>query len=285
MVPERVTISIISSAGEDAPLTVDDATRQILDFFEMLTAAGGEEGKLVSWRLVSVSMKSPLSVTAEPFSDVPGIPVEEIARREKASLSADLREITTRRRVPPSMPRLVRRRARSFFERNTRRIGRTDILFDEQSPPLIIEERMALAATSVLDAASVDEAPPSRDLTRTEVGSVEGYLVETATFYGRPAVRIRERITGVEVICILSDDLAERIGPEHNWREIWQSRRVLISGEISYRQDGSVARIRAHDMATIDARQLDYADIADPNFSGGLSPPDYLRAIWEEEVG
>ena len=77
MAPERVTISIVSSAGEDGPLTVDDATRQILDFFEMLSAAGGEDGKLISWRLVSVSMRSPLSVTAEPFSDVPapGAPV------------------------------------------------------------------------------------------------------------------------------------------------------------------------------------------------------------------
>jgi hypothetical protein len=286
MVPERVTISIISAAGEDAPLTVDDATRQILDFFEMLTAAGGEEGKLISWQLVSVSMQSPLSVTAEPFSDVPGTPGNEIARREKASLAASLEELTTRRRVPTSMPRPARQRAKSFFERNTKRIGRTDIKFDEHSPPLIIQERTALAATSALEAAAADEAaPPSLDLTRTEVGSVEGYVIEAARFYGRPAARIRERITGAEVVCIMSDELAERIGPEHNWRDVWQGRRVLVSGEISYRHDGTIVRIRASDMVTVDAPQLDYSDIADPNFTGGLSPADYLRTIWEEEIG
>ena len=184
------------------------------------------------------------------------------------------------------MSRPVLKRVRLFFEQNIRRIGWTDIRFDEQSPPLVIQERTALGAASALEAATADEtSPPSLDLTRTEIGSIEGYVIQTATFYGRPAVRIRERITGAEVICLLSNELAERIGPQNNWSEVWQGRRVLVSGEISYRQDGTIDRIRASDMLTIDARQLDYADIADPNFTGGLSPADYLKAIWEEEVG
>jgi hypothetical protein len=284
MAPERVTISIVSSAGEDAPLTVDDATRQILDFFEMLSAGVGEEGKLVSWRLVQVSMESPLSITAESFSDVPGIVAEEIARREKAFLSSWVQSATKSGRVPEGLPQPVRRRAQSFFERNTTRIGRTAIKLDDQAPPIIIDERTARAAISALESQPPDEeALP--DLTRTEVGSIEGYVLEAITYYGRPAVRIRERITGAEVVCVFSDDLAERIGSEHDWRDVWHGRRVLVLGEISYRQDGVIIRVRATDMINVDAQPLSYADVADPNFTGGLSPADYIRTLWEEEVG
>jgi hypothetical protein len=198
MAPERVTISIISSAGEDAPLTVDDATRQILDFFEMLSAGIGEEGKLVSWRLVEVSMDSPLSITAEPFSDMPGIVADEIARREKASLANWIGEAVTRGRVPEWLPQPVRRRAQSFFERNTTRIGRTVIKLDDEHPPIVVVERTARAAISALAAAPAQE--PAPDLTRTEVGSIEGYVLEVTTYRGRLAVRIKERITDVEVV-------------------------------------------------------------------------------------
>lgn len=283
MAPERVTISLVSSAGEDAPLTVDDATRQILDFFEMLSGGVGEEGKLVSWRLVKVSMDSPLSITAEPFSDVPGIVANEIARREKATLANWIEEATTRGRVPEGLPPYVRRRAQSFFERNTTRIGRTVIELDDQTPPVVIVERVARTGISALAEAAAEEAPP--DLTRTEIGSIEGYVLEATTFYGRPAVRIRERIMGAEVLCVFSNDLAEHVGSEHHWSDVWQGRRVLVTGEISYRQDGSIARLMATDVINIDARPLSYEDVADPNFTGGLGRADYVRTLWEEEVG
>ncbi len=58
-----------------------------------------------------------------------------------------------------------------------------------------------------------------------------------------------------------------------------------MTGEISYRSDGSILRIQATDMLPVDTRSLDYADIADPNFTGGLAPAEYVKALWEEEVG
>jgi hypothetical protein len=271
MVPERVTLTIRSSAGEDAPLTVDDATRQILDFFEMLSASGGPEGTRVSWRLVDISMKSPLKLTAEPFSDDPGIPVQAVARREKRALAESFREMTTVGRVPDWMDRPVRRRAQSFFARHTRSIGRTDVLLDESAPPIIIIPQNAAIAETALAKEPADP-PPARNLTRTEIGSIDGQVTDTTTYYGHPAVRIRERVTEADVVCVLSASLAERVGVQHNWRDVWQGRRVLVSGEISYRADGAIARIQATDISTIDTRPLEYSDIVDPNFTGGLTP-------------
>lgn len=130
-----------------------------------------------------------------------------------------------------------------------------------------------------------DGPSTARDLTRTETGSIEGQVLEAMTFYGRPALRIRERITGAEVVCVFAEELAERIGREHKWHNVWRGRRVLVSGEISYRHDGTIVRIRASEMTDVDARPLAYADIADPNFTGGLSPAEYVKALWEEEIG
>ena len=90
MAPERVTVTISSSAGESEPLTVTDAMRQILDFFDLLATAGGKDGNLISWQLVAISMNSPLKATAQAISRVPGVLAEPIARREKAAVRHSL---------------------------------------------------------------------------------------------------------------------------------------------------------------------------------------------------
>ncbi|MGH9438403.1 MAG: hypothetical protein ACRD22_11020 [Terriglobia bacterium] len=254
---------------------------QILDFFEMLSAAAGDDGKLISWRLVSISMESPVSATAESFSDIPGVPVNEIAQREKATLAKSIEDLTARRPPPSRMRRPMRRHAQAFFERNTRSIGRTVINFDDAKPLTVIVDKTARDAALVLKAAS----PPISDLSRMEAGSIEGYVAQASRFYGRPAVGIRELLTNTIVTCVFSEELAERIGVEHNWRDIWRGRRVLVSGNIVYRQDGAITRVIATDMVKIEAQPLGYADIADPNFTGGLRPADYLNELWEDEVG
>jgi hypothetical protein len=282
MAPERVTLTIVSSAGEEAPLTVDDATRQILDFFEILSASGGPEGRRVFWRLVDISMKSPLSLTAEAYSDDPAIPAQAVARREKRAMAESMREMTTRGLIPDWMNRPIRQRAHSFFARHNHGIARTSFVLEETAPPIVIGQQNALVAE---DALKKQDLPTPRGLARTELGSIDGQVIQTTTYYGHPSVRIRERITSAEVLCVFSDVLAERVGVERNWRDVWRERRVLATGEVLYRADGAIVRVQATDIVAVEAPQLDYADIADPNFTGGLSPSEYVDALWEEEVG
>lgn len=120
---------------------------------------------------------------------------------------------------------------------------------------------------------------------RTEFGSIEGEIADATTHYGAPAIRIRERLTSAEVICVLPRDLADTVGREHNWLEIWSGRRVLVTGEISYRKDGLVSRVGASDIFVIDPRPLSYSDLADPTFTNGLSPPEHIARLWSEDRG
>src|ERR1700730_10720068 len=99
MDPESVTVTIVSNTGEDGALSVEDAMCQILDFFALLAAAGGEDAYLVSWPLVDVSMKSPLRATAVAISRVPGIEAAPIARTEKLRLARSLDDIIKSHRV------------------------------------------------------------------------------------------------------------------------------------------------------------------------------------------
>jgi len=284
MAPERVTVTIRSSTGEEAPLTVQDAMRQILDFFDLLSAAGGEEGKVVSWRLIAVSMTSPLSATAQAFSDAPGILAETVARREKNQLSHLFREITEQGDVPEWMDDATRAKARAFFNRNLNGIGRTDIKFDEEAPLTIIVERSARTAISAFERSERAEAED--DLSRSEIGSIEGNIIRLDRYHGQAAIRLQERLHGWQFPCVLSPSLADNIGPQHDWAEVWTGRRVQVSGRILFRPAGHIGRVYATDIKPIDERRLTYADISDPNFTNGLSARDYLNQLWEEdEVG
>ena len=284
MTPERVTVTIRSSAGEAAPLTVQDAMHQILDFFDLLSAAGGEEGKVVSWRLVEVSMASPLSATAEPFSDVPGVQPDVIAHQEKERVLSSIREITEAGQIPAWMDAASRTLARSLFNRTLNGIGRTDIKFDNQKSVATIVERTAKLAIAALDAAD-RRHEVEEDLSRSEIGSLEGNIIRLETYHGQPAIRLLERITNRDIPCVLSLSLAEQIGPQHNWAEVWTGRRVLVVGEILFRPTGQIGRVCADAIHPIDARQLAYADISDRNFTNGLPVQKYLSQLWEDESG
>jgi hypothetical protein len=166
MAPERVTVTIQSRAGRDAPLTVHDAMHQILDFFDLLSSAGGNESGLVSWRLVDVSMKSPLSATAEAFSEVAGVFAEPIARREKAALASSIVDLSIKGTLPQWMDSQSLNKAREFFKRNMNGIGLTEIYFDENVPPLTIGDKIAFVALRAIERSEQALADKEIDLSR-----------------------------------------------------------------------------------------------------------------------
>ena len=121
-------------------------------------------------------------------------------------------------------------------------------------------------------------------LSHVEFGSIEGEIVGTTTYYGTPAIRIRERLTGADVVCVFAPD-AEALQLASHIGTVWSGRRVIVAGEILYRKDGAVARIRATDMNSVDPRLLTYSEIADPNFTNGKSVSDHLANLWAPDNG
>ena len=277
MVPERVTITIRSDLGEDGPLTVGEALRQVVDFFELLTTAQGENAAAVNWRLVSVTKSSPLQATAEPFAVVAGVDVTAVARLAKRAVYSAFDEITSEGTVPRWLDASAREKIRHILARNTNGIGRTDIKLDDHSPVMMLVTKKAHAGLAALDRAEADIVASEPDLTKSEIGSIEGNVADATTFRKQPALRIRDRRTNAEVLCVFSDELARRTA-DHRWREVWDGERVRVYGRIQYNRKGVPASIRADDITEIRPRELSYSDIADPNFTGGLGPVEYLES-------
>lgn len=281
MPPERVTITIRPSTSDEGPLTVEDGMRQILDFFELLRILQGDnEGSVVQWRLVRVRKESPLEATAEAFATVPGVAAEVIARHAKTRAAHSLRALAEGKEVQGLEPR-ARAKAQSLMERNLNGIGET--IYGLTGEPIAIVERHARAALRAIRQTELTEQAAAPDLQRKEIGSIEGSLAEITSWRGQPAVRVRERLSGKEVMCVLSQELASRTGPGHAWLEAWEGRRVLVMGEISYAKDGLPARVDAEDLKEIDAPVVNYQDIADPSFTNGLSPEEHIRRLWSDE--
>ena len=225
-------------------------------------------------------MNSPVKMVAEAVSKVPGVSVEAIARREKAALSEAVAELTTRRRVPRWMDKSARNRALSLFKRNTSGIGKTNIKFAlRDRADATIVDRTAREAVRTLENYERDLAESVADKSRIEVGSIEANFLSGDPHYGRPAIRVKDRLTGTEIVCVLSDELAEQAGVEHNLWDIWKNKRIMIAGEIKYGRDGMVERIKAVHIRRVDAPVLKEEDIIDPTFTSGMTPYEYLSAI------
>ena len=283
--PEQITVTIRSNLGEDGPLTVQDGLRQILDLFDLLNLASIKAGQEVSWNLVSISKSSPLTAVAEPFSLTPGVMVDLAARQAKTFVSDALTSIASGKPMPNWMDAESREKTRSVFSRNMESIGRTDIIFEKADAPVVIFEKIARAALLTLDRIQLETTAAEPDFSRTERGSIEGVMEGAAPYYGRPAIRIRERRTKLIVPCTLSATLADKVGNEHSLRDAWSGRRVIVAGKIFYKKDGNINRIYADDLNTVEDKYFDEGKLFDPHFTGGMKPQEYIDSLWSGDVG
>lgn len=258
--------------------------RQILDFFDLLTLAGGEDGNSITWQLVSATTNSPFQVTAQAVAAKPGVIADQIARKEKYLIAAGLNDIVSHASIPDWMDKAARDKTKKLMGRNIGGIGITSIKMGDDFEPIVLMERVARNAVDVIERHEKSLAEGIEDLTRVEYGSLEATILSASTFRNHPALRIKERLSDVEIHCVFSDELAKRIGPKHSWSEAWNNSRVLLSGQIYYKKNGSIGHIYASDIESVEVQSLRYADISDPQFTSGLPVVDYLDLLEDEEV-
>jgi hypothetical protein len=216
---------------------------------------------------------------------VSGIDADEAARQAKAVVSSQMNSLANGGPIPFWMDEESRSMARNIMYRNLNGIGQTDLLLFDEQPPIVITEKVARYASIKLDQVELELAAREEDLSRHEMGSIEGESVEPTTYYSRPAIRIRERLSNKTIVCTLSPELARQIGPSHRWEEVWGSQRVLVMGEIIYGKDGLVSRMNASDISFISPRAATFSDLAMPGFTGGVTPPEYLDWLWRGDRG
>ena len=250
-------------------LTVSDAMRQILDLvgaLEATEAADVAERKIV-WRLTDAHTNSPpFSVTAEAFSRDPTVSVGFEAALVTELSSETIRVVLAGER-PAEIEDQAARLLRAAFKRNLNGIGQTEIFINDNDFSVVPTN--ARAGLNALEPIAI----AVEDKSRVEYGSIEGRVVGLTTHYNRPALIFLERLSGSKVICTITDELVEKIGPSHDWKDVWEGRSLLIGGEIVYDAGGTVKKVNASFHS-----EIEWADIPLSALKTLSHDPEFLFA-------
>ncbi len=278
MATERVTIQIESNIGEDGPLTVNDTLHQFMDAFELLSAAISEEvgGDKIQWRLETLSKNSPATAVAVAYSLDQDIIVAPLVHRGKKRFSDGIISLSEGNVVPWLAKKSST--AKDLFRRNLNGVGRTIIDLEEDAPRTVIVEKSARANLRSLEL--LESTPDVVDRSRSVFGTIDANVTEAKTYYGRPAIYVKERLSGKIVPCTLSDKAAATVGLSHSWADTWAGKRVRVKGQLFYDRNGALNRINAVDLVNVNPSKVDLEELRKMNVLGDTSPAEHVDRFW-----
>jgi hypothetical protein len=282
--PERVTITVTASATHPDVMSVQDAMRQVLDFFDLLTP---ESDETFLWNLKLATTNSPLTVEGEPYSTASPMDAIRVAYEQKSAIEESFRALSAGRAPKRRLTTKRREAIKRIFHRNMNGIGKTEIVLLKREAPVYVTPAIAEISVKALalEEGNAFQSLLLKDRARSEIGSVEGTLIEVGSDYHAPAVLIRERNSGQEIWCRVSADVRGRISEQTNFNDVWSHSRVIVRGRIRYNSDGSISRVWAHDLSTLKPRVVETSEIADPDFTSGDTIHDYLERLREGDIG
>lgn len=275
-------IVVHPSGTESDLLPARDALTQILDFVDMLVLshADSDHADGVVWLLESISSNSPITAEISGAGSDPTMPVTDDVLSSMNAVEDGISAAMEGREIPHWMLNGAYNTAHRFFERNTKSIGRTDITFERPGLETTLHIAPAKARVAIinLERAALEEEKKVRDWTHKAYGSLEGVVVDTTTFYAKPAIRVREKLTRRDIICVFDQANADRIGDRYNWQKTWDHSRVRVEGLLHYDKVGDVIRVTSADVIDIpSSRPIDIAEFADSTFTSGMTPAEYLE--------
>ncbi|SFG64738.1 hypothetical protein SAMN04488020_10384 [Palleronia marisminoris] len=266
-------------------LTVSDALNQVLDMIEALERSESIEGsdRKIVWRLTEAHTNSPpFTLVAEPYPVRPDMSVAMEAGRVSGILSKDVGNLLNGQVggvVFDALPALKR-----IIGRNTKHIARTEVLISGKEA-FIIRPQNARMAMAAIERAEIAERESAPDWTRTEFGTVEGEISGLTRWNGKPALDIIERLSEKKFTCVLSDELSEKVGPEHKWNEVWDGRRVHITGALYYNADGDLKRADASEFEEVPWTDVSVNDLKSLDVLGEKTMQEHLDEIRGEAFG
>lgn len=276
---EKITITVRASGAHLDVLTVQDAMRQVLDIFEMLEA----DDSGVVWKLAYATTNSPFQLQGEAVSFEPAVDVSVIARTQKAVVARGLQEILNGRLPDDWSEGRRASAAKRLFNRNMNGIGATVIDF-ETGEPVTVTPTVAQTAVRTLQR-KPEEALYLLASAKQEIGSIEGTLSDLSTHWNHPAVKVLEARTKAQVWCRLSSELQDRFADKATFSDIWEHKRVIVRGRLKYDDDGGLSYVLASDIEKIEPRAISVEEIADKEFSGGLSVVEYIDRFRDGALG
>jgi hypothetical protein len=280
-VVEKIAITVRASGAHPDVLTVQDAMRQVLDIFELLSAgANGSQG--VEWKLSKATTNSPFHLEGEAVSFAPAVDVSVIARIQKNDLAEGLREIAGGS-VPEGWQPKQFEIAKRLYRRNLNGVGATVVDF-ESGAPVLVTPSLAEKAIQTLEAKI---APSLYDfpIGREEIGTVDGTFANLSPYRNNPALAILDSRTGRTIWCLLSDDLQAKLTDKARYEDFWKHSRVMVSGRIRYDKSGQISLVNALDVQRIESRSVNASAIRDNNFTSGLSTSEYLDKFRDGALG
>jgi hypothetical protein len=271
---ERLTLKIIPPDGGNGALSVEDAMQQVLDAFKLLAA--GSNG--VVWKLVSATTNSPFTIVAEAVDSLE-------AAEQAVEFSNSMKELSAGR-FPESWKRpALQVLASNFLRRNLENIAVTEVRLRNEPPVAFTAANIRpIVSLPEFRALMVEHTAPEA-ITKRQVGSIEGILVEVFTYRDKPALRVKERKSGREVTCVIPDYLAQTFSSNASVEDVWSHRRVTIRGMILYSATGMILRVEASHIEQAPVIKQPLPKLTDPNFTGGLSATEYLERFRAGEIG
>lgn len=283
---KTLSITIRPSALSGEYLTVSDAMHQVLDLVDAIEKSDADSSgaRKIVWRLTNAHTNSPpFTVVAEPFPVSPEISISLEADRLVGLFSHSLNALLSGV-VPDSADKDALSSMRRALQRNLNGVGETDIRLDD-SPPIAITPTNAKKAIVALEYQLLAEKAEAPDLRRTEYGSIEIQVIGVTRWNGRPALVGFERLSEERVLCVLTDDLAEKLGPEHKWAEAWgDNRRLLVSGAMHYSTEGAIKRLDAVTAEELAWTDVPLAALRDIDILNGRSVRDHLSRVWGDDA-
>lgn len=276
---EKVAVTVSASSAHPDVLTVQDAMRQVLEVFDLLTSGQDES---VQWRLVKASTNSPFYAEGEAVSFDPAVDITVIARAQKQSAAQGLRRIANGE-IPDDWDDSKLVKARRLYQRNLNGVGTTAIDF-QNIGTVNVTPASAQAAVTILTkspALGLYEFPKARE----EVGSIEGVFAHLSTYRNRPAIGITEARTKNIVWCVISPDLQTKFSDKAEFEDFWKHSRVIVRGRLRYGANRSLLYVMAHDISRIEQHAVPLASIYDANFTGGLPTMEYLDRFRDGTFG
>ncbi len=249
----------------------------------MLSACNNRRPRFpnVVWKLVSVSMNSPFGATAEAISYDPIINIDEAAGRQKSKLKRGM-ESVLKGVIPEEWTSDEGRKiVDRVLSRNKDGIGKTCIIVDfaKESKPIEVTPQLAISARSEIHKSPfylVAEEMPHREL-----GSIDGYLIAVGSHYGKPAIQVKDRLTGEEIWCRVPDETVNSISKAMVLDDIWKHKRVTVSGSIQYEKNGTIGRIYDAQIELMVTKEISLDEVRDASFTQGISPSEYLTKLRE----
>lgn len=273
---EKIKVRVTASGRHPDVLTIQDAMQQVLDIFGMIENEPG-----VQWKLALATTNSPFYVEGEAVSFEPSVDVSVVARAQKKYLSENLAAISNGK--PPVDKSFNIANAKRVLERNLNGVGKTEIDF-ELGEPVKVTPRIAKSAIEVISkkpAGLFEEIAKAHE----EIGSVEGTLQDVGTYKNKPAVRIKNKMSG-DVWCVLSEKLQTEFQDRATYKDVWRHQRVVVRGKLNYRSDGVLNFVFANDInLMVPPPEVNLDKLRDTEFTGGLSIADYLEQFREGNIG